>query len=87
MTIKTTRIDDLTGRVIDGLFYAEIEIRIREVGPTAFNEGVVQRFHLHTENATILALSKKILPEEVITSTCLDFLRKLIRDELENAQT
>ena len=86
MTIKTTRIDDLTGREITGLQYVEVEIILRRIGPSGhLGDAKVRRFH--TENATILDVTKEAEPKEAVTATCLDFLRKLIRDELENAHT
>ena len=86
MTIKTTRIDDLTGREITGPQYVEVEIILRRIGPSGWpGDAKVRRFH--TENATILDVTKEAEPKEAITATCLDFLRKLIRDELKNART
>ena len=86
MTIKTTRIDDLTGSEITGPQYVEVEIILRRIGPSGWpGETTVRRFH--TENATVIDVTKEAAPKKAVTATCLDFLRKLIRDELKNAQT
>ena len=84
MTIKTTRIDDLTGSEITGLQYVEVNITLRRIGPSGSSSSAIRTFH--TENAAILDVAKEAAPKEAVTTTCLDFLRKLIRDELENAQ-
>ena len=85
MTIKTARIDDLTGRVIDGVNHVEIEVSIRRISASGAGPQKARRFH--SVNEKMLAMCQESVPEPEVTTALLDILRKLIRDELENAQT
>jgi len=85
MTIKTTRIDDLTGREILSANYVEIEITLRQVGPTGSNTPKSRLFH--TENVRSLAMTDRDAPAPDISSTCLELIRKLIAEEFDRAQT
>lgn len=85
MTIKTTRIDDLTGLEITGLPYVEIDISIRRIN--ASGAGPLKGHRFHSANEKMLAMCQEAVPEPEVTTALLDILRKLIRDELENAKT
>ena len=85
MTIKTTRIDDLTGREILCANYVEIEITLRQVGPTGCGPQKNRRFH--TENARIMAMTDRDAPAPDVSSACLELIRKLIAEEFDRAQT
>ena len=76
MTIKTTLIDDLTGHEITGPQYVEVEITLRRIGPSGVSGNITAR-RFHTENATIIDVTKEAEPKESATATCLDFLRLL----------
>ena len=85
MTIKTTRIDDLTGREILCANYVEIEITLRQVGPTGAGPQKNRRFH--TENARIMAMTDRATSESDVSSACIELIRRLIAEEFRRAQT
>lgn len=85
MTIKTTRIDDLTGREILSANYVEIDITLRQVGITGCGPQKNRRFH--TENVRIMAMTDKAASESDVSSACIELIRKLIAEEFDRAQT
>ena len=85
MTIKTTRIDDLTGREILCANYVEIAITLRQIGPTGAGPQKSRLFH--TENARIMAMTDKAASESDVSSTCIELIRRLIAEEFDRAQT
>ena len=85
MSVKITRIDDLTGRVIDGVNHVEIEVSIRRISVSGAGPAKARRFH--SVNEKMLAMCHEAVPEPEVTTAMLEILRQLIRGELENART
>lgn len=80
MSVKITRIDDLTGRVIDGVNHVKIEVSMRRISVSGAGPAKSRRFHSVDEK--MLAMCQEAVPEPEVTAALLDILRKLVRDEL-----
>ena len=85
MTIVTTRIDDLTGLRIESPEYVEISVTVRRVSNSWGGPFKTRQYHSVNERMFAACQLEEASPE--LSTILLDFLRKLIRDELESAQT